>query len=169
MNVVNKFVSLMSMGGADEEEYDDGYEQEDDYLDDDSYEANEYSLDQNEAVRGSKRYANNKVSSMKSKRVANVSTGNNLEVCVIKPKSMDAARTVTETLLQNRAVVLNLEGLEVDMAQRIIDFTSGSCYAIAGNLQKISNYIFIITPKMVDISGDFLDVFGGANSEVPTI
>ena len=60
------------------------------------------------------------------------------------------------------------EGLDVDIAQRIIDFTSGSCFAISGNLQKISHYIFIITPASVDISGDFQDIFGGAGSfEMP--
>ena len=82
-----------------------------------------------------------------------------MEVCVIKPTSVEDAREITETLLANRTVVLNLEGLDVDIAQRIIDFTSGSCFAIAGNLQKISHYIFIITPASVDISGDFQDIF----------
>ena len=67
-------------------------------------------------------------------------------------------RQFTETLLMNRTVVLNVEGLDVEIAQRIIDFTSGSCFAISGNLQKISNYIFIITPSTVDISGDFQDI-----------
>ena len=78
-----------------------------------------------------------------------------MEVCVIKPTSFEESREITETLLTNRTVVLNMEGLDVDIAQRIIDFASGSCYAINGNLQKISNYIFIITPESVDISGDF--------------
>ena len=91
-----------------------------------------------------------------------------MEVCVIKPTSVEDAREITETLLANRTVVLNLEGLDVDVAQRIIDFTSGSCFAISGNLQKISHYIFIITPASVDISGDFQDIFGGAGSfEMP--
>ena len=85
-----------------------------------------------------------------------------MEVCVIKPTSVEEAREITETLLANRTVVLNLEGLDVDIAQRIIDFTSGSCFAIGGNLQKISHYIFIITPASVDISGDFQDIFGGS-------
>lgn len=84
-----------------------------------------------------------------------------MEVCVIKPKNVEEAREITDTLLSGRAVVLNLEGLNVDVAQRIIDFTSGSCYSINGNLQKISNYIFIITPENVDISGDFQDIFDG--------
>ena len=85
-----------------------------------------------------------------------------MEVCVMKPTSIEDAREITDTLLSNRTVVLNLEGIDVDIAQRIIDFTSGSCYAISGNLQKISHYIFIITPASVDVSGDFQDIFGGA-------
>jgi len=86
------------------------------------------------------------------------SSGSNMEVCVIKPTSVEDAREITETLLNNRTVVLNVEGLDVEIAQRIIDFTSGSTFAISGNLQKISNYIFIITPASVDISGDFLSL-----------
>lgn len=90
--------------------------------------------------------------------------GSGMEVCVIKPLSVEDAREITETLLDNRAVVLNLEGLNVEIAQRIIDFASGSTYAINGNLQMISNYIFIITPASVDISGDFQGVMSSAFS-----
>ena len=75
---------------------------------------------------------------------------------------MEDSREITETLLANRTVVLNLEGLDVDIAQRIIDFSSGSCFAIDGKLQKISHYIFIITPPSVDISGDFQELLSGA-------
>ena len=85
-----------------------------------------------------------------------------MEVCVIKPKNMEDAREVTETLLEECTVVLNMEGIDFELAQRIIDFTCGSCYAIHGNLQKISNYIFIITPESVDISGDFQEILNGA-------
>lgn len=87
--------------------------------------------------------------------------GNGMEVCVIRPSSIEDGREITETLLANRTVVLNLEGLDVAIAQRIIDFASGSTYAINGNLQKISNYIFIITPASVDISGDFQEILSG--------
>ncbi len=89
-------------------------------------------------------------------------TANGMEVCVIKPTTVNDAREITETLLSNRTVVLNMEGLDVDIAQRIIDFTSGSTFAMGGNLQKISHYIFIITPKSVDISGDFQEILSGA-------
>ena len=84
----------------------------------------------------------------------------NMEVCVIKPSSVEDAREITETLLSGRTVILNLEGLDLEVAQRIIDFTSGATFAIHGNLQKISNYIFLVTPTNVDISGDLQDLLG---------
>ena len=84
--------------------------------------------------------------------------GFGMEVCVVKPSTVEDAREIAENLLNGRTVVLNVEGVPVDIAQRIIDFTSGSCFAISGNLQKIANYIFIITPENVDISGDFLSI-----------
>lgn len=77
-----------------------------------------------------------------------------LQVCAIKPNSFEDTREITETLLSNRVVILNMEGIDLALAQRIIDFVSGSCYAIDGTLQKISNYIFILAPASVDITGD---------------
>ena len=74
-----------------------------------------------------------------------------MNVQVIKPTSVEDAREIT-----------NMEGLDIDIAQRIIDFASGSCYAIDGHLQKISHFIFIITPASVDISGDSQEIIGGA-------
>ena len=83
---------------------------------------------------------------------------NGMEVCVIKPTGVDNSREIIDTLLSNRTVLLNMEGLDVDIAQRILDYASGATYAIDGNLQKISHYIFIITPASVDVSGDFSTV-----------
>ena len=58
--------------------------------------------------------------------------------------------------------MLNLEGIDVEVAQRIIDFSCGACYSINGNLQKVSSYIFILTPANVEISGDIQDILSGA-------
>ena len=52
-----------------------------------------------------------------------------MEVCVIKPSSMEDTREIADTLVDNSTVILNLEGIDVELAQRIIDFTSG-CIAI---------------------------------------
>ena len=125
-------------------------------LNDDDYDDDDYIEERSSSKRSNSTAVSNKVTPMRpsNRRANNVS----MEVCVIKPTSVEDAREITETLLNNRTVVLNVEGLDVEIAQRIIDFTSGSCFAISGNLQKISNYIFIITPAAVDISGDFLNI-----------
>ena len=83
-----------------------------------------------------------------------------MEVCIVKPTSVNDARDVTDLILAGSTVVLNLEGLDVEIAQRVIDFTSGSCYAVQGNVMKISHYIFVITPSTVDISGDISNPAG---------
>ena len=89
-----------------------------------------------------------------------------MNVQVIKPTSVEDAREITETLLENRTVVLNMEGLDIDIAQRIIDFISGSTYSMNGNLQKISSYIFIATPETVELSGDFQEMLNNGGLEV---
>ncbi len=55
-----------------------------------------------------------------------------MEVCVIKPSSMEDTREIADTLVDNSTVILNLEGIDVELAQRIIDFTSGACYSLGG-------------------------------------
>ena len=90
------------------------------------------------------------------------STSGSMEVSVIKPTSMEDAREIADTLLDDCTIVLNLEGLDVDNAQRIIDFTCGACYSLNGSIQMISSYIFILTPASVDISGDYQSILSDA-------
>ena len=89
-----------------------------------------------------------------------------MEVNMIRPTTMDDARDICDMLLSGRAVVINLEGVQVDLAQRIIDFSSGACYSIDGNLQKISSYIFIITPSNIELTGEFQSMAGGTSASV---
>ncbi|MCI1306315.1 MAG: cell division protein SepF [Lachnospiraceae bacterium] len=103
-----------------------------------------------------------KVTPMRSK----ASARDDMEVSVIKPNTMEDTREIADTLLSNCTVVLNLEGIDVELAQRIIDFACGTCYAIDGSLQKVSSYIFILTPAGVEISGDIQDILNGG---IPTI
>ena len=165
MGVMDKFLNYMKINEDEDDYYDD------EYLDEDEEEvapaprksSSSKAKDAEEyEERGSRRTSQPKVTPIRQSVSKRMQNGNGMEVCVIKPTSVEDAREITETLLSNRTVVLNLEGLDVGIAQRIIDFTSGSCFAISGNLQKISHYIFIITPSSVDISGDFQDIFGGA-------
>ncbi len=91
-----------------------------------------------------------------------------MEVCVIKPTSMEETEEIVDTLRDNCTVVLNLEGHDVETAQRFIDFVSGASYAIDGTLRMISSYIFIITPYGVEITGDIQDIIGEAAPNIRT-
>jgi cell division inhibitor SepF len=72
-------------------------------------------------------------------------------------------------LLQGRAVVVNLEGIDIMEAQRVIDVVSGCIYAISGEMHQISRYIFILSPDGVDISGDYLELSEDDEFEIPTL
>lgn len=157
MSVMDKFLNIMKLNEGEDDSY---YDEDEEYLDEaDSKDDKVLSMTPQEPAEDVKKTSRPIQIRQQPKKV---STSEGMQVCVIKPTSVEDAREITETLLKNRTVILNLEGIEVDIAQRIIDFTSGSCYAIHGNLQKISHYIFIITPASVDISGDFQSILSGS-------
>ena len=97
---------------------------------------------------------------VRSGRVMTVKTGGSkqAEVRMIIPKSYEDSNEIADYLIDGKTVVLNLEEMNVDLGQRIIDFTVGACYTMGGNLQKISKKIFIATPSTVELSGDFTDL-----------
>lgn len=163
MGVVDKLLNVMKLSDMEDE-----YDGEDYYDDDEPVE----NIKKAPVIRREDTYEDEKPAKKVSQKVTPIRSvkrapGPGMEVCVIKPTSVDDAREITETLLNNQTVVLNLENLDVEIAQRIIDFASGSTYAISGNLQKISNYIFIITPACVDISGDFQEIVSGTFNVPP--
>lgn len=172
MGILDGVMNVFKLQGDDyDDEYDDEY---DDDFDDD---LDEKPTTRKKLFTGSKKYEDDsdEVSptldnSDKSSRFSNnskkvvpikASGGRGLEVVVIRPESMEDASEITDTLLRGKAVVLNLEGIHVEIAQRIIDYSAGSCYAMRGNLQKITNYIFLVTPPNVDISGDIPEIVAG--------
>lgn len=163
MALMDKFLNYMRLNDDDNEEF---YDEEDEYFDEeDDYEEKapvkkSFTKAFQEEMDTPAAPLPSKVTPLRPQTTSTrrSSSAGGMEVCVIKPVSIEDAKEITDTLRAGRAVVLNLEGLDVDIAQRIIDFASGSSYAIDGKLQKISHYIFILTPKTVDISGDFQDV-----------
>ncbi len=167
MSLMDKFLDVMRLNGDDD---DDDYEfaNEEYYDDDDEYD---------EPKRRTPRRENKVEVKKEEKPVSKITpigrsqrkqvTTSGMEVCVIKPTIIEDEIEIADTLLSGRTVLINMEGLNVEIAQRIIDFTSGATYAMHGSLQKVSNYIFLATPNGVDISGDIqnlMDAFGSDNS-----
>lgn len=93
-----------------------------------------------------------------------------LEVCIMKPTHFEDSQDVCDMLKNERAIIVNLEGLDLALAQRIMDFISGAIYSLDAKIHQISGYIFCISPEKVDISGDYIDMISqNGGFEVPNL
>ena len=164
MSLMDKFLDVMRLNGDDD---DDDYEfANEEYFDDDDYEEPKKKTVRRENKIESKEEPKKPVSKITPIGRSNrkqVSTAG-MEVCVIKPTTIEDEIEIADTLLSGRTVLINMEGLNLEIAQRIIDFTSGATYAMHGSLQKVSNYIFLATPNGVDISGDIQNLMSAFDS-----
>jgi len=87
--------------------------------------------------------------------VLSIHTNVQMQVVISYPETIDEAGSICEYVKANKTVVVNLENVKHEMAQRIIDFLGGVSYALEGDIQYVSNKIFLVAPKNVDISGHF--------------
>lgn len=170
MGLLDKFLDAMRLN----DDYDDDdYEFSNDDYNDESYDEpkrkSSHKASKEKEVKEEPKKNVSKITPINKNTKKQGATATNMEVCVIKPKAIEEEVEIAETLLGGRTVLINMEGLNIEIAQRIIDFTSGATYAMNGNLQKVSNYIFLATPYGVDISGDIQNLMDAFNSENSTL
>ncbi len=79
-------------------------------------------------------------------------TGGN-KMILLEPRAFSEAQTISDYLKSRNTVVVNLKRVTPEIAKRIVDFLSGSVYAIGGDLQKLGNGIFLCTPNNVNVEG----------------
>ena len=93
----------------------------------------------------------------KKGKVVNINATTQLKVVLVKPERFEDASTIADHLNNKRTVVLNLESTNKEVSRRLVDFLSGVAYANNGQIKRVANSTFIITPYNVDIMGDLLD------------
>ena len=93
----------------------------------------------------------------KKNKVVNIHATTQLKVVLVKPERFEDASTIADHLNNKRTVVLNLESTNKEVSRRLVDFLSGVAYANNGQIKRVANSTFIITPYNVDIMGDLLD------------
>lgn len=141
----------------DEDEYEDEYEEE--YIEEAPKVRDISTLRSSHVTSGSRRNMHSKV--------VNINTSVNMQVVVATPESLEEAGEVCEDLKDKKTVVVNLEKVEHETAQRISDFLCGACYALDGSIQLVSNEIFIIGPVNVDITGQFKEELKASGIKLP--
>lgn len=161
MSAMSKFRDMLNMN--------DDYDEENDYMEDD-YDDEEYEEDYEEEPLIKRKFSKSSDNrdSRKNNKSSKVSSYNQKEqksaindICIFKPTSTNDMREISRSLIDGTSIILNLVGMDIREAQRIVDFVSGACYAIDGNFQKAEDCIFVITPKNVDICGDLQEVLNG--------
>ena len=140
MGLVDKFKDILGM----QPEEDDIDEMDSDL----SYSENEEDDSDNEFYSDS---------TAKRNKVVKVHDTTQLQVVIVKPEKFEDASTIADHLNDKHTVVLNLESCSKDISRRLIDFLSGVAYANRGQIKKVANCTFIITPYHGDIMGDLMD------------
>jgi len=81
------------------------------------------------------------------------------KVILVEPRVYAEAQDISEHLKNKRAVVVNLQRIERDQGVRIVDFLSGTVYALGGDIQRIGTDIFLCVPENVEVAGSITDYF----------
>lgn len=168
--VFDKLMNTMRLNGDDYEEeyennYDDDYSYEDEYdTYDEDYEAAQAAKKAAKKASSSTREKSSKNSFSSSSRDSKIvpirRTQNIREVRVVSPTTFEAAKDIIDVLLEGQAAIINLEHLKNEnfpLASRITDCVFGGCYALDGNIRPVTNFIFIVTPAGLEITGDIQD------------
>lgn len=134
MSIKSKFKSFFAL----EDEYD--------YNEDEYFEEEEL-----EPVKPTRSSAKQNVVSLQSVQKSS-------KVILFEPRVYAEAQEIADHLKNRRAVVVNLQRIQHDQAKRIVDFLSGTVYAIGGDIQRIGTNIFLCTPENVDVSGNISDI-----------
>ena len=79
------------------------------------------------------------------------------KMILLEPRAYSESQQIADYLKSNSSVVVNLKRVTPDQAKRIVDFLSGTLYAIEGDLQKLGGGIFLCTPKSINVEGSISD------------
>lgn len=129
MGVMNKLMNFLGLQDEEEiierERYEDSYENETTFQD-----------------------------QRKSKgNVVSIHSQKNVRVILCEPRSYDEAQQIADHLRSRRSAVVNLQRVRTEQAVRIVDFLSGTVYALNGGISKVGPNIFLCTPDSVEIQG----------------
>lgn len=94
----------------------------------------------------------------KTANVVSIHSQKTTKMVLYEPRSYDEAQGIADHLRSRRSVIVNLQRIRKDQALRIIDFLSGTVYALSGNISKVGGNIFVCTPEQVEIQGSITEI-----------
>ncbi|MBS4189146.1 cell division protein SepF [Bacillus sp. FJAT-49705] len=129
------------------------------FLDDDDYEDREEEMIEEETEQNKQQtQIHQKQQAQKNNIVSLQSVQKSSKVVLVEPRVYAEAQDIADQLKNRRAVVVNLQRIDKDQAKRIVDFLSGTVYAIGGDIQKVGIDIFLCTPDNIEVSGNISQI-----------
>ena len=133
-NMFGKLKEIIGLGGY-EDEYDD---------------INDEEMEEEEVVEDIVTIGNRQ----KANKVVNIHTSSTAKVMVTKPVNYDDARDIADAIKARKIVLVNATTLETKVAQRLVDFISGSCFVLGATLQEIEQRVYLLSPSNVEVTNE---------------
>ncbi|ASW42661.1 cell division protein SepF [Clostridium isatidis] len=133
-NVFGKFREMIGMG----DDYEEDFNEFDDTVLEEEYE------EEIEPI----------ISKQKGNKVVNIHTTATTKVMITKPNNYDDAREIADAIKARKIVLVNATTLETKIAQRLVDFISGSCYVLGATLQEIEQRVYLLSPSNVEVTNE---------------
>lgn len=147
------FIGIEESDEADDERRDDGY-----YRNDSDDRGNVVNF--NNGGKGVSASSHRRNDRSQGASGANLPISGGMKMIVYHPVSYEDTQSIIDNLKNRKPVIVNMEELEIDTAQRILDFLSGAVYALNGTMCKISRGIFVVAPNNYDVVGNGEDDYG---------
>ncbi len=95
-----------------------------------------------------------KIWGRRSNKVVNMPQTQQVKMVICQPTTFEQSESICNLLKEKKSIIVNLEYVNKDVARRIVDVVSGAVHALDGNLQKVSNSIFLVAPYNYDITNE---------------
>lgn len=125
--------------------------------------------DEYEVVEEEVEYNEPKTRSEKKNEKASVvsltSVQQNTKMVLCEPRSYNEVQEIADNIVNRKSVVVNLQRVDTEQARQIIDFLSGTVYALSGQIKKLGSQTFLCTPEHIEISGNITEIMEEADPE----
>lgn len=148
--IINKFMDMIGIGK--EEEYEEGanYEVEEQY-EEEEYEKPSRSRRSFSEIESENPYSTKNI---QTKVIPMNTAVSSSKMVITQPTCYEDVQEIGEYIKNKKSVIINLENVSKEDARRILDFLSGAAFMIDGTIQKVSNLIYLMTPRNVEIQND---------------
>lgn len=155
--IIKGFMDMMGIGNSDDDIYDEVEDYENDEMEVDEVEE-EYKKSSRKTPKRSfsdiEKNSQYSSTNLQTKVIPMNSSVSSSKMVITQPTCYDEVEGMGEYLKGKKSVIINLENVSKEDARRILDFLSGAAFMVDGTIQRVSNLIYLITPKNVEIQND---------------